>query len=298
MFTFALMLHSTFNAAEDTLFHMKKTLNCRGRLLDLSTPVVMGIVNVTPDSFHDGGKIKDESGLLDLVEKMLNDGAAIIDVGGQSTRPQSARIEAVEEWNRIESSISSIHSHYPDAIISVDTYYSEVAEKAIACGASVINDISAGVNDRKIYSVASKADAPYIAMHMQGKPETMQDNPFYLNVVEEILQYFVDRTDMIMKAGVRDIIIDPGFGFGKTVEHNFTLLRNLHVFQMLNYPILAGLSRKSMITKVLNIKNDEALNGTTSLNTIALLNGASILRVHDVKEAVEAIKLVTQLNIK
>lgn len=297
MITFAWMGSITFNAAEDTLFHMKKTLNCRGRLLDLSTPVAMGIVNITPDSFHDGGKIRDEKTLLSLVERMLKDGAAIIDVGGQSTRPYSNRIEAQVEWNRIQTSIAAIRSHFAEAIISVDTFYAEVAQKAILSGASIINDISAGGFDKNIYSVAAEAEAPYIAMHMQGEPLTMQDNPVYSNVLEEVLHYFVQRIQQIKKAGVHDIIIDPGFGFGKTVEHNFTLLKNLNVFPMLGYPVLAGLSRKSMITKVLNIKNEDALNGTTALNTIALVNGASILRVHDVKEAVQTINLVQKLQM-
>lgn len=290
------MVNYSYNAAEDTLFHMKKTLNCRGRLLDLSTPVVMGIVNVTPDSFHDGGRIQNEESLLRVADEMLNEGAAILDVGGQSTRPRSTRIQAEEEWKRIDYAVRAIHSHYPHVIISVDTYYSEVARKAIDAGATMINDISAGGFDDKIYSVAADACIPYIAMHMQGEPGTMQDNPFYSDLLEEVLQYFVQRIERIRKAGVHDIIIDPGFGFGKSVEHNYSLLGNLNVFRMLGFPVLAGLSRKSMITKVLNINNDAALNGTTTLNTIALLRGASILRVHDVKEAVEAIKLVKQLS--
>ncbi len=257
----------------------------------------MGIINITPDSFHDGGKFKDENTLLSAVENMIKDGASIVDVGGQSTRPRSTRIDAETEWQRIHSAITAIHSHFHQTIISVDTFYSDVAAKSLKAGASIINDISAGGFDKNIYSVAAEAEAPYIAMHMKGEPETMQDNPFYSDVLEEVLQYFAQRIQLIKAAHVHDIILDPGFGFGKTVEHNFTLLKNLNVFRMLGFPILAGLSRKSMITKVLNIKNEDALNGTTALNTIALLNGASILRVHDVKEAVEAIKLVQKLQM-
>ena len=275
---------------------MKKTLNCCGRILDLSTPVIMGIVNVTPDSFYDGGKIKDEKLLLTLVDRMLNDGASIIDVGGQSTRPRAQKIEAEEEWNRIHSTLTIINTNYPKAIISVDTFYSEVARKAIDAGASIINDISAGGFDERIYSVAAEAGAPYVAMHMQGEPATMQENPFYSDVLKEVLQFFVERIEKIRNAGVNDIIIDPGFGFGKTVEHNFILLNNLEALGIFGYPILAGLSRKSIITKALNVKSQDALNGTTALNTIALMNGASIIRVHDVKEAIEVVKLLGQLK--
>jgi dihydropteroate synthase len=290
------MRNFKIDAVEDTLFQVKKFLTCRGRILDLSTPIVMGIINLTKDSFYDGGKIADERTLLSLVEKMIEEGASIIDIGGQSTRPRSTRIEPDEEWNRIDKYIQAVSKHFPNAVISVDTFYSEVAEKAIHAGASIINDVSAGEIDNKIYSVAAKYRAPYIAMHMQGVPETMQESPYYANVVSDVLEYFIDRVSKIRLAGVHDIVIDPGFGFGKTVDHNYQLLNSLELFRMPGVPILTGLSRKSMVTRVLNVKPDDALNGTISLNTIALLKGASILRVHDVKPAVDAIKIVQQLN--
>jgi dihydropteroate synthase len=290
------MIGFNFDAAEDTPFQVKNSLNCSGRLLDLSTPIVMGIVNLTEDSFYDGGKIQNEKALLNHVQFMLEEGAAIIDIGGQSTRPRATRITATEEWNRIEKSLIAMSKNFPDAIFSIDTFYSDVAEKALQNGASIINDISAGSIDERIYSVAAKYHAPYIAMHMQGEPHTMQENPSYENVTTEVLQFFVERIAKSREAGICDIVIDPGFGFGKTVAHNYQLLNHLELFRLHGLPILAGLSRKSMITRVLNVKADNALNGTIALNSIALLKGVSILRVHDVRAAMDVIGIVSQLK--
>lgn len=281
-----------FIACEDTFIHMKKSLNCKGKLLDLSTPVIMGILNITPDSFYDGGQITGVDSALRLAESMLIEGALILDIGGQSTRPGAKSINSTEEWKRIGPSLISIKKHFPDAIISIDTFHSDVAKNAVEEGASIINDISAGEFDKGMFSFVLQRQVPYILMHMKGSPENMQENPQYENVVSEVLNYFINKVSHLKMMGLNDIIIDPGFGFGKTIENNFSLLKNLSLFQILDCPILAGVSRKSMITKTLNITPAEALNGTTALNTIALLNGASILRVHDVAEAMEANKLV------
>lgn len=281
-----------FIACEDTFIHMKKSLNCKGKLLDLSTPVIMGILNITPDSFYDGGQITGVDSALRLAESMLIEGALILDIGGQSTRPGAKSINSTEEWKRIGPSLISIKKHFPDAIISIDTFHSDVAKNAVEEGASIINDISAGDFDKGMFSFVLQSQVPYILMHMKGSPENMQENPQYENVVSEVLNYFINKVSHLKMMGLNDIIIDPGFGFGKTIENNFSLLKNLSLFQILDCPILAGVSRKSMITKTLNITPPEALNGTTALNTIALLNGASILRVHDVAEAMEANKLV------
>ncbi len=272
---------------------MKKSLNCRGKLLDLSTPVIMGILNITPDSFYDGGQITGVGSALSLAESMLKEGATILDIGGQSTRPGAKSINSTEEWKRIGPSLISIKKHFPDAIISIDTFHSQVAKNAVEEGASIINDISAGDFDNGMFSFVLNSQTPYLIMHMQGSPENMQENPQYENVVSEVLNYFIKKVSHLKMMGLNDIIIDPGFGFGKTLENNYSLLKNLSLFQILDCPILAGISRKSMITKTLNITPADALNGTTALNTIALLNGASILRVHDVAEAIEVNKLVS-----
>ena len=281
-----------FIACEDTFIHMKKSLNCKGKLLDLSTPVIMGILNITPDSFYDGGQITGVDSALRLAESMLIEGALILDIGGQSTRPGAKSINSTEEWKRIGPSLISIKKHFPDAIISIDTFHSDVAKNAVEEGASIINDISAGEFDKGMFSFVLQRQVPYILMHMKGSPENMQENPQYENVVSEVLNYFINKVSHLKMMGLNDIIIDPGFGFGKTIENNFSLLKNLSLFQILDCPILAGVSRKSMITKTLNISPAEALNGTTALNAFALLNGASILRVHDVAEAMEVNKLV------
>jgi len=267
------------------------TLNCRGRLLTFDSPIVMGIINVTPDSFYSGSRQSTVDAALQKAEQMINEGATILDLGGQSTRPNSKQISAEEEAERVCPAIEAVHKQFPYAIISVDTYYALVAEEALYAGASIVNDISGGTLDSDMLFVVAKSKTPFICMHMKGTPENMQQHAVYENVTREVLDYFIQRIDVCKQAGINDVIIDPGFGFAKTIAHNFELLRNLSVFKMLEKPIIAGLSRKSTVYKTLGITSEEALNGTTVMNTLALLNGANILRAHDVKEAVEAIKL-------
>ncbi len=265
-------------------------LNCRGTLLDLSLPKVMGILNITPDSFFDGGKYIDEESILRQVQLMLNEGAGIIDIGAASSRPGAAEVTAEQELERLMPALQAIVKNFPHAIISVDTYRASVAEKVLQAGAHIINDITSG-SDKKMLDVVSAYKAPYVLMHMQGTPQTMQQNPAYVNVVKEVLAFFVSKIETTKQAGITDVILDVGFGFGKTVEHNFELLKHLDVFKITGMPMLAGLSRKSMICKTLNIKPADALNGTTALNMVALMHGAKILRVHDVKAAVECCRL-------
>lgn len=254
----------------------------------------MGILNVTPDSFYEGHLQKSDKEILTLAEKMIAEGAAIIDVGGQSTRPGSEKVEAGEELTRVLPVVKMLEQNFPEIFISIDTFYSKVAAEAVHAGAHIINDISAGTLDADmIKTVAGFKNVPYICMHMKGTPQTMQSLAVYDDVVKELLDFFIFKTEECRLAGINDVIIDPGFGFAKTIEHNFSLLKNLELFQMLNRPILAGISRKATIYKTLGLTAAEALNGTTVLNTIALLNGANILRVHDVKEAREAIELLT-----
>ena len=265
------------------------TLNCKGSLLVIDKPLVMAIINITPDSLYSRHERIDE--VLQQAEQMLDNGAAILDIGGQSTRPGSKKINTDEESRRVISPIEAVHKNFPGAIISVDTYYSKVAAEAIAAGASIVNDISAGSMDDEMVSTVASLQVPYVCMHMQGTPQNMQGNPQYENVTKEILDFFIHKVNALHKAGIPDIIIDPGFGFGKNFTHNFELLKNLSLFKMTDCPILLGVSRKSTIYKTLGITVDEALNGTTVLNTIGLMNGADILRVHDVKEAIQTIKL-------
>jgi dihydropteroate synthase len=272
------------------------TLNCKGKLLVIENPIVMGIINATPDSFYEGSRFTGAQNILRHAEQMLKEGADILDIGGQSTRPGSRQLNEGEELSRIIEPIKLLHKHFPEAIISVDTYQSKVAVEAVSAGASIVNDISGGNLDDNMLSAVGKLGVPYICMHMQGTPQTMQKDPNYENVTKEVLDFFINKIDECKKAGIHDVIIDPGFGFGKTIRHNFALLKNLSVFQMLEKPLLAGVSRKSTIYKTLGITANEALNGTTVMNTIALLNGANILRVHDVKEAKEAVKLVSGLQ--
>lgn len=267
------------------------TLNCKGKIISLERPLVMGIFNATPDSFFEGHLNDSNDSILKRVGQMIADGSDIIDIGGQSTKPGSARVELEDEKKRVIPVIDLIHQHYPECIISVDTYYSKVAELAVESGASIVNDISAGNFDKDMIEVVGKLKVPYICMHMQGTPETMQNNPQYQNITKEVIDFFIEKIQECKKANIQDIIIDPGFGFGKTIEHNFKLLREMEPLKMLNLPILAGLSRKGMIYKTLQTNAENALNGTSVLNTLALNNGASILRVHDVKEAREAISL-------
>ena len=272
------------------------TINCKGRLLDLSTPLVMGILNLTPDSFHDGGLYSGTDEILHHTESMLTEGADIIDIGGMSSKPGSKIIAVEEELQRVIGPIREINKRFPDAILSIDTVHSRLAEEAVANGVSIVNDISAGKLDENMLSTVARLRTPYIIMHMQGTPETMQASPAYDNVITEVIDFLAARLKACRLAGINDVIIDPGFGFGKTNEHNFQLLKGLSLFKMIGCPILAGLSRKSMITKTLGIKNADALNGTTVLNTIALLNGTNILRVHDVREAKEAVELISEMG--
>ena len=272
------------------------TLNCNGRLLVINKPIVMGILNSTPDSFYTASRLQTEDSILQQAAEMLNEGATILDMGGQSTRPGSERITAEEEAARVLPAIELVHKKFPEAFISVDTYYAAVAVQAVAAGACIVNDISGATMDEDMLSTVGKLNVPYICMHMKGRPETMQHDPVYENVTREVLDFFIQQTEQCRQQGINDVIIDPGFGFGKTIMHNFQLLKELNVFKMLERPILAGLSRKGTIYKTLHITAEEALNGTTVLNTIALLNGANILRVHDVKDAVEAITLVEVYN--
>lgn len=270
----------------------RTTLNCQGRLLDLSSPVVMGILNVTPDSFFDGGRYSGKDAALKQAEKMLSEGAAILDIGGASSRPGAAEVSEKEELERVVPVIAVIKSHFSEAIISVDTWRANVAKAAIEAGASVVNDISGGQFDGKMFETVAALGTPYILMHMQGTPGTMQQSPHYEDVVTEVLDFFIQKIEKLRAQGVKDIVLDPGFGFGKTVEHNYQLLKNLHVFgNVTGLPVLAGISRKSMICKVLKVNPEHALNGTTALHVVALQQGAKILRVHDVREAAEVIIL-------
>ncbi|MDB5248729.1 MAG: folP [Segetibacter sp.] len=268
------------------------TLNCKGRLLVINEPVVMGIINVTTDSFYSGSRKPVLDDVLRTAEKMLNEGAAILDVGGQSTRPGSEDIGIDGELQRVLPAVEAISSRFPESFISVDTYYSAVAAEAVSAGASLVNDISSGTLDGKMIETVAALKIPYIAMHMKGTPKTMQQHANYKDVSLEVLDFFIKKMEECRKAGIHDVIIDPGFGFAKTIAHNFTLLKSLSIFEILQKPLLVGISRKATIYKTLGITAEEALNGTTALNTIGLLNGANILRVHDVKEAVEAVALV------
>ncbi|HEX5001087.1 MAG TPA: dihydropteroate synthase [Bacteroidia bacterium] len=270
--------------------------NCKGRLLDLSTPLIMGILNVTPDSFYDGGKFTDLKAIVAHAGTMIRQGAAIIDIGAQSTRPGADKISPKKEASRLLPALEAVLDKFPQALVSVDTFYADVAQKAVEKGASIINDISGGSFDPEMFQAAGALQVPYILMHMKGEPATMQEKPKYKNVTEEVFTFFADTLPALQKAGVRDTILDPGFGFGKTTQHNFQLLNDLNLFQQLDKPILAGLSRKSLTYKTLGLKPEEALNGTTALNMVALQNGAGLLRVHDVKEAIQTVKLYLALK--
>jgi len=279
------------------MFSQPKYINVKGQLIDLEVPKVMGILNITPDSFYEGSRLKDEKELIEAAGKMLDDGADFLDVGGYSSRPGAEQISAEEEKRRVLPAIRNILREFPEAIISVDSFRAEVAREAVyGCGAHIINDISGGDGDPEMFNLITELNVPYIMMHMQGTPGTMQNNPVYEDVVADIITWFGKRTVTLMDAGVKDIIIDPGFGFGKKPEHNFELLRRLREFNIVGLPILVGLSRKSMIWRTLEKSPAESLNGTTVLNTVALINGASILRVHDVREAVEAIRLISRVG--
>lgn len=260
--------------------------------IDLSTTIVMGILNLTDNSFYDGGRYKNEEKALIQCRKMTKEGALIIDIGAQSSKPGSNEITEEEEWKRIKPLLVAIKKEFPEILISIDTYKANIAEKSINNGADIINDISAGDLDKNMFSVIAKHKVPYIIMHMKGTPKNMQEKPIYKNVVKEIKDYFVNKIIQLKQLGIEEIIIDPGFGFGKTIEHNYEILNNLQELKKLNLPILIGVSRKSMIYNLLENTAEQSLNGTTVVNSISLTKGANILRVHDVKEAVECIKII------
>ena len=272
------------------------TINCKGQLIDLKIPKVMGILNLTPDSFYDGGFYKNESDILKQVEKMVTEGATFIDIGAYSSRPNAKHIDEEVELKRLLPILKLLIDSFPDVLISIDTFRSEVAKQAVSAGACMINDISAGKMDDNMLATVAKLGVPYIMMHMKGTPQNMQQNTSYKNLIKEILFYFSERIATAKSLGIIDILADPGFGFSKTTAQNYELLNHLELFKILEKPILVGFSRKSMVYKPLNTSAKEALNGTTVLNTIALQKSASILRVHDVKEATECIKLTQQLN--
>ena len=276
-----------------TSFTPPKAIKLKDKSIDFSTAIVMGILNLTSDSFFDGGKYNNEHAIITQVQLMLDEGATIIDIGAQSSRPGASSISAEEEIRRLEPIIKLLKDSFSNIIISIDTFSAKVAACCVRAGADIINDISAGELDNEMIDTIAKLQVPYIIMHMQGKPDTMQNNPTYSNVSKEILDYFANKIELLQSKGIEQIIIDPGFGFGKTIAHNYQLLNNLDTFQKFGIPVLAGTSRKSMIYKLLEQDPSAAINGTTVTNTIALLNGANILRVHDVKQAQECIKITT-----
>lgn len=278
--------------AQDTDF----TLQCGYLELDLSTPAVMGILNLTPDSFYDGGQYLNVEAAIMRAEQMIEEGADILDLGAVSSRPGSVAPDVEEEWNRLRPALEEIRGAFPSTVISIDTYRSEIAARALDFGANIINDISGGKMDPKILDVVSARQAAYVCMHMQGTPETMQKNPHYDDVVSEVKTFFLERINALSRAGATNIILDPGFGFGKEVHHNYALMRELHQFVNLSYPVLVGVSRKSMISKFLDVPKAMTLNGTTALNMAALMKGAKIIRVHDVKEAAQAARIFSAVK--
>jgi dihydropteroate synthase len=283
--------------SKDTFFSPKLTITCHGRLIDFTVPRIMGILNVTPDSFYDGGRYSSEAAIILRVGSMMEEGADIIDIGAFSTRPGAAEISPDEEKARLLGALKIIRREFPDICMSVDTFRAEVAERAVEnFGAGMINDISAGCLDDRMLATAGKLKVPYVMMHMLGTPGKMPSKPVYTDVTRDLMAFFADRVAAAKLMGITDIIIDPGFGFGKTVQQNFQLLRELNLFTFMGMPVLVGISRKSMIYKTLNVSKEYALNGTSVLNTLALANGARILRVHDVKQAVEAVRLFMIYN--
>ncbi len=286
----------SFSTDKITPFSGNQYLPCGNNILDLSSPVVMGILNVTPDSFYDGGRYYLLDKQIAQAEKMISEGAAIIDIGAASTRPYAEEVSEAEELKRLLPALEILVKRFPNIIFSVDTFWASVAEASADLGAGIINDISGGTFDENLLRIVSQKKLTYVLMHIQGTPKNMQQNPQYENVVLEIIKYFQNKIHFLQEIEVNNIILDLGFGFGKTIEHNYIILKKMMEFQEFELPILVGLSRKSMLYKPLNITPQEALNATTAAHTIALLNGAKILRVHDVKEAVEAIKIVAKLT--
>ena len=283
--------------AKDTFFQKKVTLNAGGKLIDLSLPKVMGIINITPDSFYAGSRKTGTGAILQQAAKMLAEGAAFLDIGAYSSRPGAADISLQEETDRLLPAVEAIVAAYPDAVISVDTFRARVAEAAVKTGAHLINDISGGGLDADMFTTVAKLQVPYILMHMKGTPQNMNELAQYDDVFADVYDYFVKKIYQLKQLGVHDIILDPGFGFAKKQEHSYALMNRLQEFNVLQLPVLAGISRKKMIYGLLGTTADEALNGTTALNTIALMKGASILRVHDVKEAIEAVKIFEALRL-
>lgn len=281
---------------QNSFFETKNTLNCRGKIIKLSSPLVMGVINVGPDSFYDGGKHRTSWEIIKQADKLLNEGASILDLGAASTRPGMAVIGAEREKRRLMPALDVLVKEFPEAIISVDTYNSSVARESIDRGAHIINDISAGAFDTEMFATIAQLQVPYIIMHIKGRPDNMQQNPVYDDVVKEVTAYFAEKVFQLRELGVHDIIIDPGFGFGKSLEDNYRLLDKLDYFKIFELPILVGVSRKSMINKVLKTSPANALNGTTVINTLALQNGAGILRVHDAREAAQAIQIMEMLQ--
>lgn len=280
-----------------SVFAPRKTLQCNGRLITIEKPLVMGIINITNDSFFSGSRYRFSHSIARRAKQIIEEGGQIIDIGACSTRPGAKPVSERDEIKRLHKALAAIRRSYPEAIISVDTFRASVAEWAVKeFRVDIINDISAGQMDSKMFETIAELNVPYILMHMQGTPENMQQNPQYENVIRDLILFFNDKIEKLKQLNVKDIIIDPGFGFGKTIEHNYTILKNLETFKLLELPILVGISRKSMIYKPLNTKPEQALNGTTVLNTLAILKGASILRVHDVKQAAETIRLLELLN--
>ena len=275
------------------------SLNCSGKLLSLDAPKVMGILNATPDSFFAGSRKQTEQELAERVQQILSEGGSIIDIGAYSTRPGAAVVSAEEEWQRLEQALRIVHREAPETILSVDTFRADIARRCVETfGVSIVNDISGGDADAQMFDTVADLRVPYVLMHCQGTPQTMQQAPTYKNVTAEVITDLSRKVRQLRQRGARDIIIDPGFGFGKTLEHNYTLLRQLEDFRIFDLPLLVGISRKSMITRPLDITADEALNGTTALNAFALMKGAHLLRVHDVKAAVEVVKLFERVKIK
>ena len=273
------------------------TINCKGILVDLSTPKVMGILNVTPNSFYDGGKYKNETEILSQVEKMLEDGTSFIDIGAYSSKPNAEFVSEQEEIIRIAPVVDLVLKHFPDTMLSIDTFRSEVAKIALESGAAIINDISAGMLDDKMLEIIGKYNVPYIMMHMRGNPQTMQTLTNYEDILKEMLFYFSERVAKARTFGINDLILDPGFGFAKAIDQNYEVFQKMELFKILELPLLVGISRKSMIYKSLDIAIGDAINGTTVLNTLALTKGANIIRVHDVKEAVECVTLFNKINL-
>ena len=272
-------------------------INANGRLMDLSEPQVMGILNVTPDSFYAGSRAETEKDIIARLHQITDEGASIIDIGAYSSRPEAENVSKEEEMSRLHMGLELVRKHQPDAIVSVDTFRADVAKMCVEeYGVGIINDISAGQMDKGMFATIARLGIPYIIMHMKGTPQDMQANPHYDNLLKEVFYYFSEKIQKLRDLGVKDIVIDPGFGFGKTMEHNYELMNHLEEFSLFEVPLLTGVSRKSMIYKLLGTNPEEALNGTTALNTIALLKGANILRVHDVKAATEAVKIVTKMK--